>query len=447
VFDGHWKNYGELDYVAAWYVKAIRHIAGTSVPVAFVSTNSLAQGEQVGIFWPKMLREGMKYHFAHRTFRWDNGAPGEASVYCVIIGWGLSDSDSHQLFDYATPTSEPHVRIVDRINPYLVDFDDIFLSARGTPLCPVPRISNGSMPNEAKPTRKELAGLPEEEIKRRTQQQLLLTTQEKEALVAKEPNAAKWIRRIYGSKEFIHDIERWCLWLKGITPSELKAMPEVLKRVEVIKANRAASKRPTTKKLAEVPWLFGEDRQPDEPFILVPRHSSELRQFVPIAIVTPQNIIGDACSAVHSIDLYDFGVIQSTMHMAWMRQICGRIKSDFRYSNEIVYNNFPWPENPSSKQQAAVGEAAQSVLNERNTLAGQTFADLYDSDVMPVGLRKAHATLDKVVDACYGRKKFDTDLSRVKFLFKKYAALSAAGQKPLELTDGETPKRSRKKRA
>ena len=436
VFDKHWKNYGELDYVAAWYVKAIRHISGTSVPVAFVSTNSLAQGEQVGIFWPKMVRDGMKYHFAHRTFRWDNGAPVEASVYCVIIGWGLEESEKHQLFDYATPTSEPHVQLVNRINSYLVDFDDLFISARRTPLCPAPRISFGSMPNEAKPTRKELAGLPEEEIQLRTQSQLLLTTQEKENLVAKEPGAAKWIRRIYGSVEFIHDIERWCLWLKGMTPKELKALPEVLRRVEVVKANRSASKRPTTKKLAQYAWLFGEDRQPEEPFILIPRHSSESRQFVPMAIVSPEHIIGDACSAVHSSDLYHFGLLQSTMHMAWMRQICGRIKSDFRYSNEIVYNNFPWPPSPSPKQVETVRQAAQAVLDEREKLEGQSLADLYDSDIMPVGIRKAHAGLDKAADACHGRRKFDTELSRIRFLFERYSELKAAGQKKPDMTAG-----------
>jgi hypothetical protein len=398
----------------------------------------------------------LRFHFAHRTFQWSNDAPGVASVYCVVIGWGFAEPSRRLLFDYETPKSEPQVREVKRINPYLVDAEDLFVTARRKPLCNVPPIVFGSMANHAAPKRKDLEGkASEEEIMRRTSDQLLLTTEEKDALVRAEPCSAKWIRPFIGSDEFINGIERWCLWMVGITPGELRAMPEVMKRIQTVKQNREASNREATRKLAATPWLFGEIRQPDKPYIVVPRHSSENRRFIPMGMVQPTIIAGDACVFIASDNLYLFGVLQSTMHMAWVRQVCGRLESRYRYSNEIVYNNFPWPEAPTDQQMEAVRAAAQTLLDTRAAIQApvegrkpQTLADLYDADVMPVALVKAHKGIDKAVDACYGpvvpgrtKPKFDTDLSRVKYLFERYAAIIGAGQMNLSLSDPAKAKR------
>lgn len=433
---GEWENHGELDYVSAWYVKALKYVKGTQIAVAFVSTNSLTQGEQVSILWERLIHLGVRIRFAHRTFRWDNDAPGEASVYCVIIGWGLEEPSERMLFEYETPKSKPIVRKVRQINPYLVDFDDVFVRARRKPLCDVPPIVFGSMANHAAPKRKDLEGkMSEEEIVRRTSDQLLLTTEEMKTLLRAEPGVKKWIRPFIGSDEFINGIERWCLWMVGITPSELRAMPEVMKRIQTVKENRAASARQATQRLAATPWLFGEIRQPDRPYIVVPLHSSELRKFIPMGMVQPNVIAGNACSFVASEDLFVFGVLQSTMHMAWVRAVCGRIKSDFRYSNEIVYNSFTWPRSPTDKQKSAVRAAAKRLLETRTAIQSsisgqkpQTLADLYDADVTPATLVKAHRVLDLAVDKCYRTKAFQGELSRVRFLFERYLALTNAGK-------------------
>ena len=408
---GDWEGHGELDYVSAWYVKALQFLRGTTVPVAFVSTNSLTQGEQVSIFWPRMIRDGMNIHFAHRTFRWDNDAPGEASVYCVIIGWSLTEPMHRFLFDYETPKSEPMQKVVKQINPYLVDFENVFVTARRKPLCKAPPITFGSMPNDGG--------------------NLLFDRNEMRALSKIEPAAKPFIRPFISCKEFIHGVPRYCLWLQDAGPSAIRNLPSVRARVEKVREYRQASSRATTRQLADSPWLFGEIRQPEESYIVVPRHSSEDRRFIPMGFASPTSIIGDSCAVVRSNDLYVLGVLQSSMHMAWVRQVCGRIKSDFRYSNEIVYNNFPWPATATERQIKAVRTATRVLLDARAGQGRQSLADLYDAVVMPKELRKAHKALDKSVDACYGRRKFDTDLSRVKYLFERYAAILAAGQKPL----------------
>ncbi|CAN5818407.1 class I SAM-dependent DNA methyltransferase [soil metagenome] len=443
---GDWDKHAELDYVAAWYVKAAEFIKGTNVPVAFVSTNSITQGEQVSILWPRLVQRGIRIAFAHRTFKWTNDAPGAAAVHCVIIGFGYATPGKCLLFDYETPKSEPQVREVKRINPYLVDYEDVFVYPRRKPICAVPEIKFGNMPNEAKPRPKELEGkYTQAEIAERTKDQLLLTTEERDALLEVEPGAAKWIRRIYGSEEFINGIDRWCLWLVDATASELKAMPHVMRRVQVVKTNRLGSKREQTRELAKTPWLFGEIRQPDGSYLLIPSVSSEGRPLIPMGFMPPEVIASNLALMVPNADTYHFGILQSTMHMAWVRQVCGRIKSDYRYSNEIVYNNFPWPAAPTDKQQAAVRAAAQALLDARAAQKGQTLAALYDAEVMPVPIRKAHAALDKAVDLCYRPQPFDTELSRVRFLFERYAELSAAGQ--LNLLGPTKKDRTRKAQA
>jgi len=266
-----------------------------------------------------------------------------------------------------------------------------------------------------------------------------------------KPAAAKFIRRIYGSKEFINGIDRWCLWLKDATPAELRDLPLVMERVRKVREHREKSDRATTNELAKTPALFGEVRQPTKSYLAIPKTSSETRAYIPMGFLAPSIITTTEIQMVANADLYHFGVLSSTMHMAWVRQVCGRLKSDFRYSNEIVYNNFPWPESATDRQTDTVRSAAQALLDARASQKGQSLADLYDVDVMPATLLKAHRDIDKAVDACYGpaasgkaKPTFDTELSRVRYLFERYATLIAAGQMSLNLPRPAKIKRAKK---
>jgi hypothetical protein len=395
---------GVLDFVSAWYVRAAQFmVANPRVRAAFVSTNSICQGEQAAILWRElMLRHKVHIHFAHRTFRWSSEARGKAAVHCVIVGFGLKESDEKIIFDYETPESEPHALAVRRINPYLVDAPDVFLENRKKPLCPVPEIVFGNMPNDGG--------------------HLLLTNEEKRAIIESEPGADRWIRPFLGADEFINGIPRWCLWLKGIKPEELRALPEVSERVKKVKAYRLESRREATRKLAAVPALFGEIRQPETDYILVPSVSSEKRHYVPIGFIKPGIIASNLVLMIPGGTLFHFGVLTSLMHMAWVRHVCGRLESRYRYSNSLVYNNFPWPE-PTDAQKDAVAQAAQKVLDARAKFPGSTLADLYDSVAMPPELSMAHAALDKAVDKAYGKTAFASEMKRVAFLFDRYLTI------------------------
>jgi hypothetical protein len=400
---------GVLDYVAAWYRKASEYMANSpGIKTAFVSTNSITQGEQVSVLWPPMLKKGLKIHFAHHTFQWSNEARGKAAVHCIIVGFALHDCTSKTIFNYESTTSDAYVTGAKNINPYLIDAPDLVISKRRLPISNVPEMTYGSMPNDGG--------------------HLLLSAHEKKELVQKEPSANKWIRPFVMGEELINDIERWTLWLDGISPAVLSTLPEVLKRVEAVRVHRLASKRPTTKELALFPTRFGEVRQPSVDYIAVPRVSSENRRFIPIAILAENVIAGDKVYTIPNGKIYEFGVLMSTMHMAWMRTTCGRLKSDYSYSNSIVYNNFPWPENPNNKQKQAIENAAQAVLDARTQFPDSSLANLYDSLTMPPVLLKAHHTLDKAVDAAYGRTNFKTEAERVAFLFDLYEKFTA----PLE---------------
>ncbi|MCR6495346.1 methylase [Thermomonas sp. S9] len=413
---GTLKGAGILDFVSAWYLKAAAAMqANPRIRSAFVSTNSITQGEQVGVLWGELLRRGCRIFFAHRTFRWNNEARGVAAVHCVIVGFALGEVTPRQLFDYEDITGEPHRLLAGNINPYLVDAPDVLLPNRRGSLMDVPQIAFGSMPNDGG--------------------NLLLSDSEREELLAREPAAGKWIRKFLGADEFINGTLRWCIWLLDIAPSELRALPLVAKRIAAVKALREASSRPTTRELAAYPALFGEVRQPAESYILVPRHTSENRKFIPLGFVPPEVICGDSNMLVPTSSLSHFGIMQSTMHMAWVRTVCGRLKSDYRYSAGIVYNNFPWPElGDDDKHRAAIAAAAQAVLDARAQFPEATLADLYDPLTMPPALAKAHAALDRAVDAAYlaaekaaGRKppKLSTDAERVAFLFQRYQALTS----------------------
>lgn len=430
VFEGI-ANAGLLDFVAAWYVKAARYLQHTPSPFkgegrgegersatrcAFVSTNSITQGEQVGVLWDWLLAQGIKIHFAHRTFSWSNEARGKAAVHCVIVGFGLGDVAEKTIYEYADIKGEPHAVKAANINPYLVDAPDVVLENRRTPICAVPEIGIGNKPIDGG--------------------HYLFTDDEKAEFLRREPQAEKWFRRWLGADEFINGYQRWCLWLGDCPPGELRRMPEALKRVEAVRQFRLASKSAPTRKLAETPTRFHVENIPQGHYLIFPRHSSETRRIIPIGFGSNDLLVGDACLVSDTATLYHFGVLTSAMHMVWVRAVCGRLESRYRYSAGIVYNNFPWPEaalspspSPGSGRgeplRAAIESAAQAVLDARAQFPGASLADLYDPLTMPPALLKAHQKLDAAVDKAYGKTGFKSDAERVAFLFERYQALTS----------------------
>lgn len=446
---GKLKGAGVLDFVAGWYLKAAQYLSGGKeasitpgrkqfkdtrfgkqapgiedifvtlanetdaarerIRCAFVSTNSITQGEQVGVLWSELFRRGMHIQFAHRTFKWTNEAPGKAAVHCVIVGFGVQDLPNKRLFEYADIDGAAHEIEASNINPYLVDAPNALLDKRRVPLCKVSPMVFGNMPNDGG--------------------HLLLSDDERNALLAAEPQAVPWLRPFLGAEEFINGIARWCLWLDGIPPQTLKQLPLVAARVEAVRKHRAESKRATTNKLAATPTLFGEIRQPDADFLAIPEVSSERRLYIPIAFLPVTTIVSNKLYTVANASRFEFGVLQSAAHMAWTRAVCGRLESRYQYSTGIVYNNFPWPEKLDDKHRAAIKQAAQGVLDARTAHAGATLAQLYDPNTMPPDLARAHAALDRAVDAAYradgGARSYAGDAERVAFLFRRYAQLSS----------------------
>jgi hypothetical protein len=394
-----------LDYVAAWYLKAVPLVRASSIRCAFVSTSSITQGEQVGVLWSDLLRRGIKIQFAHRTFRWTNEARGMAAVHCVIIGFGGLEVPRKMLFEYETPDGEPHGVQAANINPYLVDAPDVLLESRQVPLSPVPRMDFGSMPNDGG--------------------HLLLEDAEKAELLAKEPGAARWIRPFLGAEEFLNGTKRWCLWLVDIEPHELRALPEVSHRVAAVKATRLASAREGTRRRADFPGLFAEIRQPQSQYLLVPRHSSENRAVIPMGLLPAEVIAGDHNLIIPDASLFHLGVLSSAMHMSWVNAVCGRLESRYRYSKDIVYNNFPWPVDATPEQKEKIAHAAQDMVDARSAFATSSLADLYDPTAMPAALVKAHKALDRAVDVAYGTRKFASASERVAFLFGRHQRLSS----------------------
>ncbi len=395
---------GLLDFVTAWYRKAVDYMADNqAIKTAFVSTNSIVQGEQVSALWPDLLKRGIKIHFAHRTFQWSSEARGKAAVHCVIIGFALHDTTDKRIFDYETLQSEPHELKVKNINPYLVDAADIIVSPRTIPLSPVPKMVNGSKPTDGG--------------------NLLLSNDDKVELIRAEPDAAIWIRPFSMGEEFISGELRWCLWLKDCPPDKLRSMKLVLERVQAVANFRRLSTKAATRALANTPLLFAEIRQPKSVYLALPRVSSERRSYIPMGFLPENHIAGDKIQTIPNATLYHFGVLSSAMHMAWMRTTTGRLKSDYQYSALIVYNNFPWPQNPTDKQQQNIEDAAQAVLDARAKYPDSSLADLYDPLTMPPELVNAHHKLDAVVDAAYSKKKFSGDSDRVAFLFELYQQL------------------------
>ena len=396
---------GVLDYVTGWYIKAAKYIQDTKIKVAFVSTNSIVQGEQTSILWGRMLNKfNIKIHFAHRTFKWSNEAKGNAAVYCVIVGFANFDTNNKSIFEYEDIKGEAHEIKAKNINPYLVDAKDLLINKSSNPICNVPKMSFGNMPLDGG--------------------NLLLTDEEKNDFILKEPKAEKFIKPLISAYEFLNGEKRWCLWLVDAEPNELKQLPEVLKRVEAVRKFRLNSVAPSTQKFASTPTLFRDRNQPNT-YILIPSTTSENRKYIPLGFFGKNDIANNSCHTVPNGNIYHFGVLMSTMHMAWVKTVCGRLESRFRYSKDIVYNYFPWPENPNEKQVKAIETAAQKVLDARLQFPNSSLADLYDPLTMPPALVKAHNELDKAVDLAYRSQPFTGDANRMVFLFELYEKYTA----------------------
>lgn len=396
------KGAGTLDYVAAWYSLGAAYVTeNPRTRVAFVSTNSVTQGEQVGILWPRILvTQGLQIHFAHQTFQWSNEAKGNAAVHCIIVGYGMPIPGPKLLFHYENPKSDAVEIKATNINAYLVDAKNVFLASRNEPICNVPHIGIGNKPID--------------------DGNYLFTTEEMEAFLKIEPNAKPYFRKWLGSHEFINGYNRWCLWVGDCSPTELKAMPEVLKRVQAVKEYRQASVSKPTQAIASKPTRFHVENFPTSPYLIIPETSSERRRYIPIGYEVPSTLASNAVKILATPSLFIFGVITSCMHMSWVRTVGGRLKSDYRYSASIVYNNYPWPLNPTDKQKQAVEKAAQAVLDARAQYPTSSLADLYDPITMPPVLSKAHAALDKAVDLCYRPQPFPDETRRMEFLFELY---------------------------
>lgn len=367
-----------IDYVAGWYLKAAKMIYNTHIRTAFVSTNSIAQGEQVSAIW-KLMEEKLHAHidFAHRTFRWDSEASLKAHVHCVIIGFSSAASVKPAKVYTGTQVIE-----AKNINAYLLDAPSVFIEKRNQPICEVPMMCKGSQPTDGG--------------------NLLFDTKESvEQLVKAEPLAAKYIREFVGADEFIKGKRRYCLWLVNANPSDLKKCPEIMRRVAAVRETRLKSTKAATRKQAETPTLFTEIRQPSSTYVVVPEVSSEKRRYVPIGFMDEKTVCSNLVFIVPEAELYHFGVITSNVHMAWMRVVCGRLKSDYRYSNTLVYNNFPWP-TPTEQQKLKIEQTAQAILDARALYPDSSLADLYDELTMPPELRKAHQANDRAVMDAYG---------------------------------------------
>ena len=396
---------GVLDYVTGWYLKAAKYIQKTKIKAAFVSTNSIVQGEQTSVLWGQMLiKYGIKIHFAHRTFKWSNEAKGNAAVYCVIVGFANYDSINKRIFEYEDIKGEAHELKVKNINPYIVDAKDILIEKKSNPICNVPKMSFGNMPLDGG--------------------HLLLSDEERINLLIKEPNADKFIYPLISAQEFLNGQKRWCLWLLDAEPKELKQLPEVLKRIELVRQFRLNSIAPSTQKFSLTPSLFRDKNQP-ESYILIPSTTSENRKYIPMGFFGKNDIANNSCHTVPNGNLFHFGVLMSTMHMSWVKTTCGRLESRFRYSKDIVYNNYPWPENPSDKQIKNIEEKAQNVLDVRASFPSSSLADLYSPLTMPPTLVKAHNELDKAVDAVYSKQAFTSEAKRMEFLFELYEKYTA----------------------
>lgn len=393
------KGAGNIDYVGCWYVKAKELMKGTHTKAALVSTNSITQGEQTALLWKSLIEDGIKINFAYRTFQWDSESSLKAHVHCVIVGFGFDDNKNKTI--YLNESQKIKAR---NINPYLIDAPDIFIERRKRPLCNVKEMVFGSMPNDSG--------------------YFILSEEDAADFIKKEPMAKKYIKLFLGAEEFINNKKRYCLWLKDAEPGDLRKMKLVAERVENVRKVRSESKRDATKKLADTPFLFGEIRQPEKgTYLLVPSTSSEKRRYIPMGFLSCDVISSNANLLIPEAGLYEFGIMTSNVHNAWMRAVCGRLEMGYRYSANIVYNNFPWC-NPTDEQKKEIEKTAQAILDARAKHPDSSFADLYDETFMPSDLRKAHQANDRAVMAAYGFSTKMTESECVAELFKLYEKLT-----------------------
>ena len=399
VFGKGWRNLGNIDYVGAWYLKAVRLMCQyPQCRAALVSTNSVTQGEQVANLWAPLVGMGAEIDFAHRTFRWDSEASQKAHVHVVVVGFSVGNhSEVKRIFDKGKATEAKH------INPYLIDAPDTFIYSRSRPLCHVPHIGIGNKPIDGG--------------------NYLFEEVEMEEFVKREPKSRPLFHPWYGSVEFIHQKPRYCLWLGDSTPREINDMPLCKQRVENVRQLRLASKSEGTRRLADRPTRFHVENIPEGDSIIIPRVSSERRKYVPMGFLAKGNIASDAVHLIPNATLYHFGVLESNVHMAWMRVVCGRLKSDYRYSKDIVYNNFPWPA-PNYSQREEIEHTAQAILDARAEYPDSSLADLYDPTTMPYDLLQAHRRNDRAVMAAYGFSNRMTEAECVAKLFERYTDLT-----------------------
>ena len=389
-----------IDYVASWYIKAARLIQETNIRCALVSTNSITQGEQVPILWEQLINDlNVHIDFAYRTFRWDSESSQKAHVHCVIIGFSyVQNTKQKKIFNGEV------ISYVENINPYLVGGPNVMISSRSKPICDVIPIRKGNQPTDGG--------------------NLIIEATDYDEFVRQEPKAQKYIKKLIGAKEYINNLDRYCLWLKGVSPGEVRSMPHVLERVKKVREMRLASSDSSTRKLADTPTLFRETNNP-ETYIIIPSVSSENRKYIPLGFLDNKTIPTNLVLIIPNATLYHFGILESNVHMAWMRAVCGRLKSDYRYSKDIVYNNFPWP-SPTSEQQARIEKTAQAILDARSLYPDSSLADLYDPVLMPPELLKAHRENDKAVMQAYGFPNDFSESDIVAALFKLYKAMTEA---------------------
>ena len=416
VFDGC-KGAGDLDFVAAWYKKAADIMSQSPYTrTAFVSTNSICQGQQVALLWRPVMETGCRIDFAYRTFKWANEARDTAAVHCVIVGFSCGGEATRKMLvdEKGEACAVPH------INGYLAAAPDVFIDNRSKPLCPVPEMGIGNKPIDCG--------------------NYLFTDEEKADFLAKEPQAAPYFRPWLGGEEFINGKRRHCLWLGDCSPAELRKLPQCLKRVEAVRQVRLASKSAPTRAIADKPTRFHVENMPASTYIVIPEVTSERRPIIPMGFLGPEVLCSNKLRLVPNATLYHFGVLTSAMHMAWTNAVCGRLEMRYLYSNKVVYNNFPWP-SPTDEQKAQIESCAQGVLDARALYPDCTLADLYDPLTMPPELRKAHRALDAAVDKAYGRKFKDPssplrgsaesgDADRVAHLFELYKKLTEGKQVP-----------------
>lgn len=403
VFTG-FKSFGMLDFVACWFWKAAQYIQDKQAQFALVATNSICQGEQVAMLWPRILEKNLAIRFAYPTFAWKNQAKQNAAVHVVVIGVANS-TDIKEKTLFRVGKDEVTFKVeAKNISPYLLEGGDTLVSSRGKPICQVSEMVYGNKPVDGG--------------------HLLLTTAEKDQLLVSEPQAAKWIKRLLGAQEFINGKERWCLWLVEATQEEIEAMPLVQQRVEAVRATRLASRDAGARKLAERPHQFRDLKNPSS-YILVPCHSSERRDYVPLGFLSSDVIASNANLIIPNATLYEFGILTSEMHMDWMRTVAGRLESRYRYSATLVYNTFPWPDVTEPKRKH-IESLAEEVLLIREDYPDKTLAQLYDPDTMPEPLLQAHKNLDRAVEALYREKPFRDASERLEYLFARYEKLIAA---------------------